>query len=105
MDEAKRRLKLLAARLAVCRLEQGAPLPGWALSGDFCSVTRAPGELSVICAEDALPARATGDGGAVSPAAAGRADAPLRVQRGFRAFQVEGPLAFELTGWSRRFGR
>jgi hypothetical protein len=53
------------------------------MAGDFCSVTRAPGELSVICAEAGLPAGKTSG---------------LRVERGFLAFQVQGPLDFEQTG-------
>lgn len=88
MPKEKCLLKLLAPRLAVCRLGQGAALPSWALSGTFCSVTRAPGELSVICPEEELPALPAEEGPAAFPA----------VERGFRAFQVEGPLDFELTG-------
>ena len=96
MLKEKRLLKLLAPRLAVCRLGPGAALPSWALSGTFCSVTRAPGELSVICPEEELPALPVKEGAAGFPAAGGPDS--LRVERGFRAFQVEGPLDFELTG-------
>ena len=56
-----------------------APVPGWA-RGDFVSITRTPEELSVVCAETALPA-----------------DAP-QAELGWRALQVAGPLNFELTG-------
>ena len=84
-------LTLLPDRLAVCRLEPEAPVPGWALSGAFSSVTRTPGELSVVCSEADLPARQ-------SPRPAAAAAADLRVERGFRAFRVEGPLDFALAG-------
>jgi hypothetical protein len=98
----RRALDLLPQRLAVCRLPPGAPVPPWALSGPFCSVTRAPGELSLICAEDDLPARpAQGDAAGAGGTGAreeGAADAGLRVERGFRAFRVAGPLDFGETG-------
>ncbi len=76
-------IRLLPYRLAVCRLEQGTPVPLWALSGPFSSVTRAPDELSLVCVEESLPA--------------GR-EAGLQAELGFNAFQVEGPLDFGLTG-------
>ncbi len=72
-------LTLLEERLAVCRLEHDAPVPGWA-RGDFVSITRTPEELSVVCAETALPADAA------------------QAELGWRALQVAGPLNFELTG-------
>ena len=59
---------------AVCRLPPDAPAPE-----RFWSLTRTDDELSVICAEDAVP-----DGAAV--------------QRGWRGLQVAGPLDFALTG-------
>jgi uncharacterized protein len=72
-------LILLEERLAVCRLEPDAPVPAWARGG-FVSVTRTPEELSIVCAESALPE-----------------DAP-RAELGWRVLQVAGPLDFELTG-------
>jgi hypothetical protein len=73
-------LTVLAAPLAVVRLEPGAPVPAWAWSGPVCSVTRSTDELSVVCADAALPP------------GAGEA------QRGWRALKVQGPLDFALTG-------
>ena len=72
-------LRVLAGTFAVCRLPPDAPLPAWAGASPFVSLTRTAEELSVICAEDAVP---TG------------------VQRvgGGRALMVEGPLDFALTG-------
>jgi hypothetical protein len=73
------KLFVLPFRLAVCRLEGAAALPDWAVQGEFFSVTRVPGELSVVCEESRVPAgvRAEGD---------------------WRAFQVEGPMAFSVIG-------
>ena len=72
-------LSLLKERLAVCRLEPSAPLPVWAFSGDLCSITRTPEELSVVCREQAVPVG-------------------IRCERGWRVFKVAGPLDFGLTG-------
>ena len=71
-------LKLLPGRLAVCRLGPDSPFPGWA-SGAVTSLTRTPDELSVVCAEDAVP-----DG--------------VRAERGFRCLAVAGPLSFAAIG-------
>jgi hypothetical protein len=72
-------LELLPGLHAVCRLDAGAAVPTWAAGGDFTSVTRTPGELSVICASAAVP-------GGVS------------AERDWRVLRVAGPLDFELTG-------
>jgi hypothetical protein len=75
-------ITLLPEPLAVCRLDPEAPVPAWALAGSFFSVTRTPQELSIVLPEARLPAESSG----------------IRVERGFRAFQVDGPLDFALTG-------
>lgn len=82
-------LRLLDARLAVCRLPADAPVPAWAeLDGRpdaLASVTRTADELSVVCRWDDLPAeQERGDG--------------LRVEGPMRAFVVDGPLAFDVVG-------
>jgi hypothetical protein len=71
-------LALLPGRLAVCRLEPGAPFPSWA-TGRVASVTRTPDEMSVVCSEDAVPPE-------------------VRAERGFRCLTVGGPIDFSLTG-------
>jgi hypothetical protein len=43
-------------RFAVCRLGAHDPLPAWALSAEFVSVTRTPEELSVVCPQERVPA-------------------------------------------------
>ena len=70
---------LLPATLAVCRLASGAPVPDWALTGPFVSITRTADELSVICPEPAVPA--------------GVLAAP-----GWRCLKLEGPFDFSVTG-------
>jgi uncharacterized protein len=42
-------------QFAVCRLAGDAPLPEWAWTGPFSSVTRTAVELSIVCAADSVP--------------------------------------------------
>lgn len=72
-------LILMPERLAVCRLEAGAPLPDWAWQGRFCSVTRTAEECSVVCE-------------------AARVPAGVRQSPGWRAFRFQGTLDFSMTG-------
>lgn len=48
------RFKIHPQRMAIARLESQAPVPDWA-SGAFVSITRTPGELSIICAQRHVP--------------------------------------------------
>jgi hypothetical protein len=72
-------LQLLDGALAVCRLEPKVSLPNWAFSGTLCSITCTPDEWSVVCGESAVPMG-------------------VRCEKGWRAFKVQGPLDFGLTG-------
>jgi hypothetical protein len=72
-------LEVLPETLAICRLDPSAPLPPWAEAGAFHSATRTPGELSIVCRDDAAPAGVTAN-------------------RGWRAIAVGGTLDFALTG-------
>jgi hypothetical protein len=63
----------------VVRLAADAPLPGWALAGEFVSLTRTRDELSVVCEERLVPA-------------------PLNREGAWRALKVEGPLDFAMVG-------
>ena len=65
--------------LAVCRLEPGAPIPGWATTGAFHAVVRTPHELSIVCDSAAVPAG-------------------VRAEKDWRCFSLKGPIAFEETG-------
>lgn len=72
-------MSLVPGRLAICRLDAAAELPGWAASDVFSSATRTLGELSVVCPEDQVPAG-------------------VRSDRGWRALKLEGPLQLTMTG-------
>lgn len=76
----KMTLSLGSATLAVARLAVDAPIPQWALNRmEFCSISRTQDELSIVCEESAVPAGA-------------------KSEMGWRAFKIEGPLDFGLTG-------
>lgn len=83
MSAARLQLRETAWRLAVCRFPADAPLPAWVLHAEaqFWSITRTPGELSVVCAEDDLPPSVERD-----------------VERDWRAFELVGPIPFGTTG-------
>jgi uncharacterized protein len=49
------RLEILAAELAVCRLDGDSPVPSW-LAGELTAVVRRRGECALVCAADAVPA-------------------------------------------------
>ena len=76
------RLRMLAGRFAVCRLEAGDALPSWfSLSGGTFGavVRRGSDELSLVCPSDAPPA-------------------DVVAERDWAALEIEGPMAFTLTG-------
>jgi hypothetical protein len=71
---------LLAAPLAICRLEPEAAVPEWvARSGAFSAVSRSPEELSLVVEQAVVPPG-------------------VRCHRGYRAFRVAGTLAPDLIG-------
>ena len=81
-------LEVIPGLYAVCRLEPAAPLPEWAAGatgapagggGFFLSLTRTDAELSVVCAQDAVPPS-------------------VRAEREWRCLRVKGPLGFGMTG-------
>ena len=75
----KRILLLGSETLSICRLEKNAPIPEWALTGEFFSITRTAEELSVVCPQNQVPPG-------------------VQKQDGWKVLQVEGPLDFSLTG-------
>lgn len=76
------RLRLLPELIAVCRLSPDTPLPAELFaSKGFCSVTRTKRELSVVIGEAHI-----------------RTGSSVLCERGWRVFEVEGPLSFTLTG-------
>jgi hypothetical protein len=72
-------LLLLEGTFAVCRQTADAPVPAWATAGAFFSITRTPDELSVVCAESAVP-----EG--------------IRCERGWRCLRVAGVIDFWVVG-------
>ena len=50
MKESKLTLDILPDKFAVCRMPPDTPVPDWAWSKGFTSVTRTEDELSVVCA-------------------------------------------------------
>jgi hypothetical protein len=64
---------------AICRLDAGASIPAWATGARFLSVTRTALELSVVCEDTMVPEA-------------------VHAERHRRLLQIEGTLAFSLTG-------
>ena len=54
-------------------------MPAWADGSGFVSITRRQGELSIVCADERVPAE-------------------VRAERGWRALEVEGPIDFQVVG-------
>jgi hypothetical protein len=72
-------LVVLPGNYAVARLEPSASVPDWASHGLISSITRTPDELSIVCADEAVPVG-------------------VRAERGWRALRVAGTIDFALTG-------
>jgi len=74
-------LRLLEESFAICRLDADAVIPPSLLTPghEFVSITRTPDELSLVCPEYLAPHGA-------------------KTVKGWRAFKVQGPLDFSLTG-------
>jgi hypothetical protein len=70
---------LLKGKLAVCRLEKSASLPGWLAEGEFFSISRTYDELSFVCPQESVP-----DG--------------ILCNRDWRCLHVEGSLPLHETG-------
>src|SRR5689334_9447821 len=76
---------LLPDLYAIARLDGSAPTPGWP-AGDFVSITRTPGELSIVCRADAVPRT-------------------VRADREWRCLALQGPFALDQTGVAAEFTR
>ena len=79
MIDHKLQLEVMPNLLAVCRLDRNAPVPPWASSADFFSITRDADELSVVCPQELVP-----DG--------------VRCESGWRRVRVAGTLEFSMVG-------
>ncbi len=72
-------LTLLPDSIAICRLEPEAPLPAWATSAPWWSMTRTADEFSIVCPERCVP-----EG--------------IVASRGWRALRFAGPVPLDQTG-------
>lgn len=72
-------LTVLPDRYAICRMSPTEPIPGWASSDHFVSISRTRDELSIVCPEGNVPAGIT-------------------AAKEWRVLKCEGPLDLALTG-------
>lgn len=72
-------LRVAAGEFAVCRLPPTEPVPAWAGSEVFSSITRTGDELSIVCPAAPVPAN-------------------IRAERGWRLLKIAGPLDFGTVG-------
>lgn len=72
-------LTVLADSYAILRLDASDPVPPWAMSGPFSSVTRTETELSIVCVAGGVPDTA--------PA-----------ERDYQMLRIEGPLDLAMVG-------
>ena len=72
-------LSILPEKLGICHFERNSEILDWAKDISFCSITRTKDELSIVCPQDKIPAG-------------------VLAERDWRAFKVQGPLGFSLTG-------
>jgi hypothetical protein len=49
-------IRVLDEVLAIARCPAGAEIPAWVRGRDFLAVVRTQRELSIVCADDAVPA-------------------------------------------------
>ena len=72
-------LDVLPERFGICRFDAHTPIPNWALTSPFYSITRTQEEVSVVCREGAIPR-------------------DILCEKGFRCLKVQGPIDFSETG-------
>ncbi len=75
----KLQIALLPETLAICRLDQDAPIPEWAQGEHFLSIVRTADELSIVCPQGQVPEE-------------------IKREEGWRCFKVEGTLDVSVTG-------
>jgi len=72
-------LSILPEKLGICHFAKNAPIPDFAKDISFCSLTRTKDELSIVCPQEKIPAG-------------------VLFEKDWRAFKIQGPLGFSLTG-------
>ena len=75
-------LKLLDEKFAVCRMDAKERAPAWVLDmpAQVVALMRTPTEMCIVCDDADVPRTATA------------------VDRGFRAFRLDGPIPHGVTG-------
>ena len=69
---------------AVCKLPAKAPIPEWAQTGEFVSITRTVDELSIVCRQSNVPSDVPGG--------------DLHSDGSWTCFKLVGPFAFSEIG-------
>jgi hypothetical protein len=72
-------LSILPEKLGICHFEKNNEIPEWVKNISFCYIARTEDELSIVCPQNKIPAG-------------------VLIEKDWRAFKVEGPLGFSLTG-------
>jgi hypothetical protein len=72
-------LTILSESFAISKLDKDQPVPRWASSGGWWSVTKTDDELSIVCPEAQVPEAVVSN-------------------RGWKCLKVAGPLDHSLTG-------
>lgn len=72
-------LLVLEETFAISSLKRDSPLPDWATSSDFFSITRTFDELSIVSPQEKVPAG-------------------VDINKNWRCLKVQGPLGFSITG-------
>ena len=75
-------LSVVAGVFSICRLPANADIPLWPMQSEFFTVTRTGDELSIVCEERHVRQEEPG----------------LRVEPGWRALKLHGPIPSETTG-------
>ena len=55
MKNKKLTLSILPEKLGICHLAASSPIPSWATSGEFFSITRTDQELSIVYPQEKIP--------------------------------------------------
>jgi hypothetical protein len=79
IDNSMVRLDLMTGVFSIARLAPSGPVPAWAETGKFVSLTRTGEELSIVCDSSCIPP-------------------DVRTHGGWRCLRVAGPLDFSLVG-------
>jgi len=78
-QDNKLTLSVLPDSLAICQFTPGTQIPSWVFKSSFFTVSKTHDELSIICDQSLVPP-------------------DVKKVDNWRAFKVEGPLDFSLTG-------